>query len=353
MGTTPTGTATAVPVTDAARLPARRRWWTVEVAPGAYARVVAWSSSDAQLAAIDAAAAGSSWRAPRRASFVAIMRELVAVADPRTGRDVTVSAATLAQRAGVSVRTVFRRLADARTAGLLVNVARGRHTTRDERTRARETTGRRVHRFATVRALTHPADVAAEISGRVAVTPTRSRRESGTRTVTSTHQRARRASTTSTRRRTTAQAPRPLAVQRHAGRLAARWPWLAPDGRQHVGAVADVLARAGLTDREAVELVDTWHVTTRRTPVGREARRPVAWLAWVLAQARAAGLTTAAERAAAQAEERTAREAARAARYAAEEQARATARTPAAIAARLAIRATIDGCRQASRAPGD
>ncbi|MGN7701153.1 helix-turn-helix domain-containing protein [Cellulosimicrobium sp. 22601] len=314
--------------------PARRRWWSVEVAPGEYARVVAWTSRDSQLAAIDAAAAASGWRSPRRASFVDVVRVLVDVADPTTGRDVTVSAASIGERVGVSVRTVFRRLADARAAGLLVDVVRGRHTTRDERQRAHDATGRLVHRFATVRALTHPAGVA--------VTPTRSRSERGISSRT-TSPSARRARTTTTRRRarTTAQAPRPLALQREAAHLAARWPWLAPSGTRHVGHVVAVLQRHDLTAHDAVELVDAWHTTTHRTSLGRDAAQPVAWLAWTIRQARAAGHETARERRRRDDAERTERRALRAAERAEDEQRRISGQSDAARTARMRIRQAI------------
>jgi len=317
----------------------RRRWWSVEVAPGQYARVVAWTSRDAQLAAIDAAAAASGWRAPRQASFVDVTRVLVDVADPTTGRDVTVSAASIAERVGVNVRTVFRRLADARTAGLLVDVVRGRHTTRDERQRAHDATGRHVHRFATVRALTHPAGVA--------VTPTRSRSERGISSRT-TSPSARRARTTTTRRRarTTAHAPRPLAVQREAAHLAARWPWLAPAGTRHVGQVAAVLERHDLTAHDAVKLVDTWHTTTHRTSLGRDAAQPVAWLAWAIRQARTTGHDTASERRRRDDAERAARRAARAVERAEDDRRAATGQSAIARAARDAIRATIATTRR-------
>ncbi|WP_277512943.1 hypothetical protein [Cellulosimicrobium cellulans] len=320
----------------------RHRWWSVEVAPGEYACVVAWTSRDAQLAAIDAAAAASGWRAPRRASFVDVARVLVDVADPTNGRDVTVSAASIAARVGVSVRTVFRRLVDARTAGLLVDVVRGRHTTRDERQRAHDATGRHVHRFATVRALTHPAGVA--------VTPTRSRSERGISSRT-TSPSARRASTTTTRRRarTTAHAPRPLAVQREAARLAARWPWLAPPGTRHVGQVAAVLQRHDLTAHDAVELVDTWHTTTHRTSLGRDATQPVAWLAWAIRQAQAAGHDTASERRRRDDAERAARRAARDAERAEDDRRTATATSPAAMAARTRIRQLVDAAARPER----
>ena len=342
MGQAHTGAATAAPVASRTRARStRRRWWSVEVAPGEYARVVAWTSRAAQLAAIDAAAAASGWRAPRRASFVDVTRVLVDVADSTTGRDVTVSAASIAARVGVSVRTVFRRLADARAAGLLVDLVRGRHTTRDERQRAHDATGRHVHRFATVRALTHPAGVA--------VTPTRSRSERGISSRT-TSPSARRARTTTTRRRrTTAHAPRPLAVQREAAQLAARWPWLAPAGARHVGHVVAVLQRHDLTAHDAVELIDTWHTTAHRTSLGRDAAQPVAWLAWVIRQARAAGHDTASDRRRRDDDERSARRAARAAERAEDDRRAATSQSPAARAARERIREMLERTR---RRPG-
>ncbi len=329
-----TGTATAVPVAPRTRARTTRGlWWSVEVAPGSYARVVAWTSRDAQRAAVERAATAMPWRSPRRASFLAVVLELVAVADPHTGRDVTISASTLATRTGVSVRTVFRRLADARSAGLLVDVARGRHTTRNERERAQTATGRTVRRFATVRVLTHPAGVV--------VTPTRSRSEPGTSSEL-TSPSARRARTNSPRRpRPAARAPRPIHVQREAARLAAAWPWLAPAGSAHIGAVAAVLEDHALAAREVVELVDNWHAVNRRPALGRAASQPLAWLIWALDQARAAGHTTSAERHARDATERANRASRRAVERAADSRRRVTADSAAAREARRAIRAVL------------
>ncbi len=306
-----------------------------------YARVPVWASREAFLAAVDEAAACSSWRAPRRASFVRVLRVLADVADGSTGRGVQLAADTIAERAGVARRTVFRRLADAREAGLLVDVVRGRHTFRAEREAARSTTGRRVLRVATVRALTHRAGVVG--------TPPHGDSRRGHRTKPVLPKRARRAGRGFARTAREDRAPRSLALQRLAAGLVAAVPGL-DDGR-HLGALCDGLHRA-LGDR-----VTAWSV---RDVVAGTERAGWAWsleaardgLGWFLARLRltlAEGASSSVERAAEARRERAERAAARAAERAADEAARASATSAAATAARSSIRAAIEAARTAAR----
>ncbi|GAA1858879.1 hypothetical protein [Myceligenerans crystallogenes] len=313
-----------------------RGWFTVEVEPGRYARVPAWRSRETFLAAVDEVAARSSWRAPRRASFTRVLGMLAEVADGATGRGVQVSVRTIASRTGHSRGTVFRRLADARRAGLLVDVARGRHTYRGERARASLEVGRRVHRVATTRALTHRPDVVVETP------PTPSGVGSSLPSVGLT-KRARRAR------------PRPIAVQRLAAGLVARRGMAWADGGRHIGALCGVLESV-LPDAGAWTSQDVLGALEGRVrarggvELGRDARDRLGYLRHALTEAVAAGAVPATVRAVAARSERAEVLARRRAEDA-DVAARLAATDPAAVAAaRASIRASIAAARRAGRA---
>lgn len=144
-------------------VPARRRHgrrFEIELEPGTYAQIPAWSSREQYEHAAVVAADAARWRADRRASLLRVVEVLAEAADGQTGRSVSLSVATIASRIGVSRRTVFRRLADLRELGLMVVVDRGAHLEGPVRKAAFEATGRWVYRKSSTRALAAPAALA-------------------------------------------------------------------------------------------------------------------------------------------------------------------------------------------------
>lgn len=268
----PTRSSWPVPTTTPVQRTARRRP-RLETTPGAYAAVPAWTSRRAYLAAVAVLAAR--YRADRAASLHAVARVLASAAEHETGRSVELAVATIAHRSDVAERTVYRRLADLRDAGLAVVVEPGRHITRDERTRA----GVRTWRRTSSRALTVPADLAAHLPDRRSgeVLPS----AGGTK-------RARRAASTTTS--TTDRPARTLSVQLLAAGVAARLPYLVR--HRHIGGLADVLTRAGVHDWTPTDIttaVDAWHAEHGWKTLATGASDPLAWFATALHRARRDG----------------------------------------------------------------
>lgn len=226
----------------------------------------------------------SGWRSDRVRTFTAVMRVLAAHADA-DGRDVQITARTIAKKVGVEMRTVRRHLAAAREAGLVREIERGRHATPDEVVQIYEHTDRVVRHLPSVRALVHPRPQPPaeapepDVNVRPLCPPQGT--VAGFQTVGLTKR---------GRGRTRQQPParqRPRAAHRAAAELVAYWPWLAPPGRQHIGAVVDVLVRAGVghwTGHTIAKTVDDWHADHGWLARGREARNPVGWLAATLAR---------------------------------------------------------------------
>jgi len=138
------------------------RSWALPAPDGAYARVLAWNGRAKFLDAVmdDLATPGGEQarkteriKASTYLKFAALWAES---ADSGTGRGVTLSRATTAQKAGMSVSTTERaqRLLTAR--GFSVTVAVGRHLTTAERLSARHTHGKHQAKAASTRALTLP-----------------------------------------------------------------------------------------------------------------------------------------------------------------------------------------------------
>lgn len=312
----------------------RARTLRIETAPGTYSTVPVWTSRETFLSAVDEA--GASWRSDRRRSLRAVAEALAGYAEHRTGRDVAVSVARVAARAGVVERTVYRRLADLRDAGLLVTVDGGRHLTRAER----EATGGRLWRKASTRALTHaPREVSAhpEPEGLT-----------GNLTSPSITKRARRAAKTTSNSKTDRK-PRTLRVQRLAAAVDRRLPYLVRD--RHVGALAAVLQAEGVeewTASDVVEAVDAWHARHGWKALATEARDALAWFAAALRRARQEGAEsrTAASRSA---QEAARRRAAERAQERADEDARAAraAASPETATARLSIREALAAAKAA------
>lgn len=163
------------------------------------------------------------------------------VADRRTGRGVTTAHETAAAAARVSVATVRRARSVLQQLGLSATVLPGRYMTTEEREDARRAHGHYQRRFASVRALVLPRQLAAvqneHLPRRGENSPTAPKQMG-----TNARCRARRG------RSAASQGPegpiRPLPLQRLAAKLAARVPWMTR-GR-HIGALCDVLAAEGV-----------------------------------------------------------------------------------------------------------
>lgn len=315
----------------------------VEAAPGAYSRVVAWQSREAFLATVAEVAESSPWRAPRRAGFVAVLEALAKFAEHRTGRDVAVSVAKIEKATGLSRSSVFRRLADARDAGLVVTVETGRHLYRAERA-AVKAAGRRYIRKASVRALSHAPRTD---------TPTNPERVGSKPSDSLNHQarKTRTAKTTSNSK--TDRKPRTLRVQRLAADVDRRLPWLTKD--RHVGALCSVLASAGVeewTASDVVAAVDAWHAERGWKTLAREASNALGWFSRALHRAIDDGAVS--RSAAAQAEREAAvLRAAERAREAAEDEARRVegVTSAKAVEARSSIREALAAARAKRRSP--
>lgn len=170
-------------------------------------------------------------------------------ADHRTGRSVATAHATVARVLGVCSRTVQRARQVLLDAGLAVVVAAGRYLTGTERRQA-AAAGRHQIRAASTRVLTLPRHLAhVHLPRRGSKTPETSRQCMGTK-------RALTRATAPTR-----PLPRPIWVQRLAGRLAARLPWLATS---HIGTLCDTLDALPITpDWTATDIIDTLDARNR------------------------------------------------------------------------------------------
>lgn len=317
----------------------------VEAEPGAYSRIVAWQSREAFLAAVAEVAESSPWRAPRRAGFVAVLEALAKFAEHRTGRDVAVSVEKIEKATGLSRASVFRRLADAREAGLVVTVEKGRHLYRAEREAVKAAGGRFI-RKASVRALSHAPRPVAE-------TPTPSGVSSSESLLSFTHQArktrtAKKPSTTKTDRK-----PRTLRVQRLAADVDRRLPWLTKE--RHVGGLCSILSSAGVeewTASDVVAAVDAWHERHGWKTLASEATNALGWFSRALHRAIEEGAVSRSAAARAEREAAVLRAAERA-REAAEDEARRVEGVASAKAAeaRSSIRGALAAARSKRRSP--
>lgn len=222
--------------------------WHPPVPSDAYATVPCWRSANHWLAAVkaclDTSAGVEVLKSTRitAATVLLVARVDAQRADTRTGRGVATAHETAAAAARVSVATVRRARGVLQKLGLAVTVLPGRYMTTEERAAARRSHGRYQCRFASVRALVlprHLADVQNEhLPRRGQETPT-SPKKMGT----NARCRARRG------RSAASQGPnpptnRPLPLQRLAGKLATRLPWVVRD--RHIGVLCDLLAAEGV-----------------------------------------------------------------------------------------------------------
>ncbi len=183
------------------------------------------------------------------ATVVAIATLDAQVADHRTGRSVATAHATVARALGVCSRTVQRARQVLLDAGLAAVVATGRYLTAAERHQA-AAAGRHQIRAASTRVLTLPRHLAhVHLPRRGSRTPHTSRQCMGTNRALTRAKAA------------TKQLTRPIWVQRLAGRLAARLPWLATT---HIGRLCDALDALPITpDWTVTDIIDTLDARNR------------------------------------------------------------------------------------------
>lgn len=253
---------------------------------------------------------------------VAVMH--AALAEGKTGRGVTASRKTIAQRAGVSISVVKRARSVLKALGMAVEHARGRYLTTLESMAAESHHGRRQYRAASVWSLTSPRAAlqavaapakkvakatraalrSAAYRARMAI---QSYPQSATRDPLSpsggfalktsvwnyspTHAQARAGKPKDTQRST----PRPIELQRAAAQLIAHTPALKAAG--HVGRICEVLEKADIdltrwAGRDIAREL-TKDTQTRGWVWPTQLTRPVAFLSWRLAQIDWSGATPA------------------------------------------------------------
>jgi hypothetical protein len=286
--------------------------WTPQAPAGAYAAVVAWRSGAAWLDALmDALATVKGEELRRRisiapATFLAVANADRLAADGATGRGVATAHETVAQRLGMSAKTVERARTLMQRLGFAVTIVEGRYLTRAERAAAHAVHGGRQVRAASLRALTVPRSQDLPQAVENVELPRRGSLNSSTYLpeihTTQAHAPAEAATrqprTTGgrkTRNQFRSRAPRSILLQRFAAELcskpspgARRLPWL---GRgRHIGAVVTMLERAGVDPtRFTVDgLMATLdrHVQEHHIRVPEIAHQvnPLGYYAWLLRQ---------------------------------------------------------------------
>jgi len=256
-------------VAPATHLPEEATSWHPEPEPGAYSTLPAWTGPQPWLDALGVELAGENGRAVLAlvkitpATVLLVATHDAQRADLGTGRNLATAHATVATACRVSVSTVRRARTVLAHLGYAATVAGGRYLTRHERDRANAHHGGRQLRCASLRALTMPRRHAPSpptpvdnehLPRRGEVSP--SSHPGGT------YQGARgRAPGAAPRPHRGPRPPRrrpephPLPVQRLAGHLANRLPWLA---RGHIGALCTLLASLDLDENgwTAAQLLD-------------------------------------------------------------------------------------------------
>lgn len=288
--------------------------WTLPAPEGAYGALVAWQSAEAWFDALMDVLRTPEGEGHRRRARVAADTLLRVAYDDRrsadqlTGRSVATAHETVAERLGMSSKTVQRARHLLEALGLAVTVVEGRYLTTSERRQARAKHGGRQVRAASTRALVMPAgyrppapsvDNVDEDSAAVenVQLPPREGVKSSShlskRSPRRAHARAREA--TASRRPAETKVsgasgprePRGLDLQRLAAALCHRMPWLDRRGR-HVGQLCDLIERHGLAGQG-------WTVTRLLDEIDRRARElrlrvvaiddqrdPLAYFAWLL-----------------------------------------------------------------------
>lgn len=251
--------------------------WALPVAPGDTGRLPVWSGRaqwQRQVRALlnsDAGAELCKSNSVSTESTFAVAVVHAGLAESRTGRGVTASRTTIAQRAGVSESVVKRARKVLAALGVAVELVRGRYLTTLEAMAAEAHHGRRQIRAASVWALSSPVDAVRAVAAPLVRAATRKITRAARRTAAyrariagdnvhpqkpgrdplspsggfslrsffskySPTRAQARAGTTTNPRETD---PRPIHLQRAAGQLLAHAPAL--NKARHVGIICDVL----------------------------------------------------------------------------------------------------------------
>lgn len=284
--------------------------WALPAPTGAHASLRAWVSGNAWFDAVMDTLATAEGEALRRAARVAAGTLLRVAYDDRmsadrsTGRGVTTAHETVAERLGMSAKTVQRARLLLEAMGLAVTLVGGRYLTNEERDQARRVHGGDQVRAASTRALVMPATPprarsmpAPRTSGSVenVYLPVSPSGEQVSHVLKSSPTRAMRA-----RKGTASRRPpmtteinqlkaRRLDVQQLAARLVQRMPWL---GRgQHIGRVCVLIEQLKLVERgwTAQQIVDQLERHSRSAglqiaPASAQ-RNPLAYFAWLVRRA--------------------------------------------------------------------
>lgn len=290
--------------------------WALTVPEGAYAAVSAWTSGAGWFDALMDRIQTAEGRAARAGlvsagTLLAVARADWLTADVETGRGVTTSHETVAERVGMSKRQVQRARDVISSLGFAVTIVYGRYLTTGERSAAHEAHGGDQVRAASVRALTMPTPAVDTVhlpaprrGDRLGtVLKSSPKRASAQKVAAPRPPAAAKRKNPGRRRHVTAALPRPVDLQRFAARLVdgderdtiqRRLPWVlrspGSDRDRHIGALCDVLDGAGIDParwrpRELVETIDRWHDNTGRRTLAGTARDPLRYLAWQLATA--------------------------------------------------------------------
>lgn len=287
-----------------------RSSWALPAPSGAYGPLRAWVSGNAWFDAVMDALATPEGEALRRAARVAPGTLLRVAYDDRmsadrsTGRDVTTAHETVAERLGMSAKTVQRARLLLEAMGLAVTVVGGRYLTNEEREQARRTHGGDQVRAASTRALVMPSTPPSTRSTSASAKPesvenvhlpvspsgeqVRHLPESSpTRAMRARKGTApRRPAMTKRKIETT---PRSLAVQQLAARLVQRMPWLGE--QQHIGRLCRLVDRLKLVERgwTAQQIVDQIERHSRSAGIqvapAVAQRNPLGYFAWLVNRA--------------------------------------------------------------------
>lgn len=287
-----------------------RSSWALPAPSGAYAPLRAWVSGNAWFDAVMDVLATPEGEALRRAARVAPGTLLRVAYDDRmsadrsTGRDVTTAHETVAERLGMSAKTVQRARLLLEAMGLAVTVVAGRYLTNEERERARRTHGGDQVRAASTRALvmpstppparstSRPAQPESVENVHLPVSPSGEQVSHLPESSPTRAMRARKGTAPrrpATTRRTMEATPRSLAVQQLAARLVQRMPWLGE--QQHIGRLCRLVDRLKLVERgwTAQQIVDQIERHSRSAGLhvasSGAQRNPLGYFAWLVDRA--------------------------------------------------------------------
>ncbi len=246
----------------------RGQAWRPTHGPRLPASVPIWSGPDAWLTELEAALRSPEGEKLRREAHVHVETALdvaavdARAADRRTGRGVATAHATVATTLECSAKTVQRARTLIQALGHAITVLTGRYLTTEERAEANAHHGGHQRRMASERALLtprHSPNVHLPRRGQV-VSDVQLRSGLPKRALTRARAASRPASNATNHR--TGQEKPALKVQRLAGALAQRLPWLA---RGHIGSLCRTLMALGLDEdgwsaHDVIDLLDQRNV---------------------------------------------------------------------------------------------